>query len=160
MAKRMLLISPDQENLNKKLDITHIDKPFYSITPIDRKLSTLDTELNNIINNSSLHIDNKLNLYQDVLTKYIDVVNYKNKIKFPLQMSKAPLKYIAGRDTIEKEIMEGLPVTMRNAARIILNKIKNNTSHITWDAMGQVVFNGKTLTNSNLYDLIHDVVSK
>ena len=55
----------------------------------------------------------------------------------------------------DKQIIDSVPKTMQNHAKLLIQKLKNHSDVISWNDHGQLV-----LDNSNIVDLVNDVMRK
>ena len=49
---------------------------------------------------------------------------------------------------------------MQNRAKLLIQKLKDHSDVISWNDNGQLVLDGSTILNSNIVDLVNDVMRK
>ena len=60
----------------------------------------------------------------------------------------------------DKQIIDSIPRTMQNRAKLLIQKPKDHSDVIRWNDNGQLVLDGSTIPNSNIVDLVNDVMRK
>ena len=60
----------------------------------------------------------------------------------------------------DKQIIDSVPKTMQNRAKLLIQKLKNHSDIMSWNDEGQLVLDGSTIPNSNIVDLVNDVMRK
>ena len=60
----------------------------------------------------------------------------------------------------DKQIIDSVPKTMQNRAKLLIQKLKNHSDVISWNDNGQLVLEGSVVPNSNIVDLVNDVMLK
>ena len=62
----------------------------------------------------------------------------------------------------DKQIIDSIPKTMQNRSwsKLLIQKLKNHSDVISWNDNGQLVFDGSIIPNSNIVDLVNDVMRK
>ena len=60
----------------------------------------------------------------------------------------------------DKQIIDSVPKTMQNLAKLLIQKLKDHSDVISWNDNGQLVLDGSTMPNSNIVDLVNDVMRK
>ena len=174
-AKKMILIDPDKFNQTKPLYPPIRDGLVKSIL-------NLDDEMKYILTNNNIDERTKATAYQQVLQRYIkqsdayenapyeklknisignngsdksfetNNLNEKNEVKFndgeTLRNSK-----------IEERVLKTVPKYLHGKASVLIDYLNNNPQ-ISWDERDQLVLNGKTVLNSNIVDIINDLLRK
>ena len=59
-----------------------------------------------------------------------------------------------------KQIIDSVPKTMQNRAKLLIQKLKDHSDVISWNNNGQLVLEGSIVPNSNIVDLVNDVMRK
>ena len=57
----------------------------------------------------------------------------------------------------DKQIIDSVPRTMQNRAKLLIHKLKDHSDVISWNDNGQLVLEGSIVPNSNIVDLVNDV---
>ena len=60
----------------------------------------------------------------------------------------------------DKQIIDSVPETMQNRAKLLIQKPKDHSDIIGWNDNGQLVLEGSIVPNSNIVDLVNDVMRK
>ena len=60
----------------------------------------------------------------------------------------------------DKQIIDSVPKTMQNRAKLLIQKLKDHSDIISWNDNGQLVLDGSTIPNFNIVDLVNDVMRK
>ena len=60
----------------------------------------------------------------------------------------------------DKQIIDSVPKTMQNRAKLLIQKLKDHSDVISWNDNGQLVLEGSIVPNSNIVDLVNDVMRK
>ena len=60
----------------------------------------------------------------------------------------------------DKQIIDSVPKTMQNRAKLLIQKLKDYSDIIRWNDNGQLVLEGSIVPNSNIVDLVNDVMRK
>ena len=71
--------------------------------------------------------------------------------------STTPSQQLNGTD---KQIIDSVPKTMQNRAKLLIQKLKDHLDVISGNDNGQLVLDGSTIPNSNIVDLVNDVMRK
>ena len=71
--------------------------------------------------------------------------------------SAAPSQQLTATD---KQIIDSIPKTMQNRAKLLIQKLKDHSYVISWNDNGQLVLEGSIVPNSNIVDLVNDVLQK
>ena len=181
MAKEMILVDPAMwtalNNSNNKSTNTQS-------TPLSNNIATrvvrqTDKDISNILS-SDLDPNEQAFLYSQALQKreqYADqtpahliqnkLLSNINPIRAAAAVPAAqgspiikPEKIRAGLDpTIEREIVDTLPVSFAGKADRLVRKMKQG-GVLGWNAHGNLTFRGEIIPNTNVVDLVSDVVRK
>ncbi len=122
-----------------------MEPKFVKPTIKDNALSKLDTELSEILN-SKLNDDLKMKLYSSVFRKY---KAYDHE----------PTSYVNPLDTLEENVIKSTPQNLQYKAKRILTQLgKDSDVNFTQD--GKLVYKQVPIEESNILDLVSDVMSK
>ena len=61
-------------------------------------------------------------------------------------------------NTADKQIIDSVPKTMQNRAKLLIQKLKDHSDIISWNDNGQLVLEGSIVPNSNIVSLVNDVM--
>ena len=134
--------------------------------PVAQSVRDLDNDMRDILERQELSVSDKAHLYQKTLQSYLTRINqYRGK---PLGM--VDIKPLEGAEEektesvlpgsaleIEKSVLESVPMTMKKKAERLLHHLKQN-SDLHWNERGEISLQGQTVKNSNLIDLVNDVL--
>lgn len=125
-------------------DITQIVKP------VDKTLGTLDSEMTSIINNPNIALDLKLQKYNQVLQRYKFLQTERNKpYSIEIEEHNPKLDF--------EVILRGIPEKKIPIAKLLTDFIsKQDNIHI--EDTGEITVDGQRIRNSNIIDLVHDLV--
>ena len=142
-----------------------------SLSPNLRKYYEARQEMNDWLEKDDLPEDTKATMYAQQLQR---VNQLKNQVfrpePSPVQMithteqtvtsesdSTTPSQQLNGTD---KQIIDSVPKTMQNQAKLLNQKLKDHSDVISWNNNGQLVLEGSIVPNSNIVDLVNDVMRK
>ena len=60
----------------------------------------------------------------------------------------------------DKQIIDSVPRTMQNRVKLLIQKLKDHSDVISWNDNGQLDLEGSIVPNSNIVDLVNDVMRK
>ena len=60
----------------------------------------------------------------------------------------------------DKQIIDSVPKTMQNRVKLLIQKLKDHSDVSSWNDNGQLVLDGSTIPNSNIVDLVNDIMRK
>ena len=64
------------------------------------------------------------------------------------------------KDPWEEEIIGSVPVTLKERARLLIRRIKNSNGKLGWNTRGELTRSGIPIPNTNIVDLVGDVIRK
>lgn len=127
------------------------------ITPNLDSVIKLDNEMEKILNNKNLTIDQKYAQYQEILERYL---TYRRK---ETQQSSHPITIQDSniKRNVEDEILQLLPSkgNVKNKATQLMNILKTKPNIINWDEDGKLYYKNNLIPNSNIGDIIYDLVN-
>ncbi|KAG8235182.1 hypothetical protein J437_LFUL015488 [Ladona fulva] len=134
------------------------------------RISRLDEEMKNILHTESISDNDKWNMYRENLLKYLNHVERQKKPTYlplvdipgtPDQDKTSGSRNLedgeSGKVALGDEILNSVPQTFRRKASLLHDRILRS-GKITWDSRGVVTIDGRTIPQSNITDLINDVV--
>ena len=142
-----------------------------SLSPNLRKYYEARQEMNDWLEQYDMPEDTKATMYAQQLQR---VNQLKNQVfrpePSPVQMithteqtmtsesdSATPSQQLNATD---KQIIDSVPKTMQNRAKLLVQKLKDHSDVISWNDNGQLVLEGSIVPNSNIVDLVNDVMQK
>ncbi|KAK3105817.1 hypothetical protein FSP39_006339 [Pinctada imbricata] len=145
--------------------------------PTIKSMTRLDDEMQSILQRDDLSMGEKVKAYEQKLQRFlifddkyenrppvkVQVVRGttapKNDASFNTDQSIGVDQGSSTTDPIESEIMKSVPKTMRNRAELLLHKIKSKPD-MKWNDRGELVYKGERIKNSNIVDLVNDVLRR
>lgn len=145
-AKKMVLVDP---SLLEKMSQFQKNAP----DPISR----FDQEMQLILNKRNDDREKWL-LYNQILQKYLNVLNHTRRpVELPMiEDSVKQKKEIVDSDDGFQNIVSVLPKSCSSKALLLLHKLKDGG--VTWSDNGVVSFEGRSIEDSNIIDLVYDLV--
>ena len=142
-----------------------------SLSPNLRKYYEAEQEMNDWLEKDDVPEDTKATMYSQQLQR---VKQLKNQLfrpePSPVQMisqteqtmtsesdSASPSQQL---NTTDKQIIDSVPKTKQNRAKLLIQKLKDHSDVISWNDHGQLVLEGSIVPNSNIVDLVNDVMRK
>lgn len=113
-------------------------------------LKSLDSQIENILNNKALPSDVKYNLYSQVINKYTDVrENMQKPTKVTVNKISEPQQVY--------DLYENIPKNMHKKVKKLINFI-NSLENVSITPNGAVNIDGHELRNSNISDIVTDFI--
>ena len=169
-AKKMVLVDPRMlENLGNHGNATvPIIQPETQV--IDMTVKSLDEGLRKILDAPNMAEDEKAKLYSHYLGQYIAMKKkqthlYRGVVQPetspPLQdmESSKPSVSQAQAEAIRDEVIRSIPKPMRKQGELLLERISRDPE-MGWNQRGELVVSGNTIPNSNMVDLVNDLLRK
>jgi hypothetical protein len=124
-------------------------------------MDTLDKKTESILEREDLSTDECLKIYHQSFTRHLNVHDDYRPRPVVSRVSTSPPAVIetVTKDTIEEEILESIPKTMKTKAEPLVRKMKADP-HIAWSEKVELKYKGKTVRGSNVVDLVNDVLHK
>ena len=147
------------------------------INPVTKMLSSLDKEMQQVLDRTDIPDDEKAKLYQQTLQQYRA---YSDKKKEPVKISivpttpstpsavgidqvdkgqDPPLKDEIVMDGVEQDVLESVPKSLQKKARLLLQKIKQHGA-VAWNEKGELTYDGNPLPGTHMVDLVNDVLRR
>lgn len=157
-AKKMALVDP------RLVESLLLPQQQQSSTPRSRVLSSLDSDMKDILERSDLSERDKVASYNQLLSRYntieaaraaqpvrVSMVNAGGGGK-EIPPAAAPLS-----EAVEREIVASMPKTLKGKAGLLIEKMKADPL-CRWNDRGEFVYDGKTIAGSNMVDLVNDLM--
>ena len=137
-------------------------------------LRDVDQQMRDVLGKNDMNLEDKANLYQQTLWRYLKRFGqYKDKPLGTVQVKQdeRDKTILLGSETtatedvkydssaIEQDVLQSVPKTMRSRAERLLQRIKSHPD-VTWNPRGEIEYQGHLVKNSNLTDLVNDVLKK
>ena len=132
--------------------------------PVEQRvkvMDTLDKKMESILEREDLSTDERLKLYDQSFTRYLNVHDDYRPRPVVSKVSTSPPAVIETetKDAIEEEILESVPKTMKTKAELLVRKMKADPN-IAWSEKGELQYKGETVRGSNVVDSVNDVLRK
>ena len=83
------------------------------------------------------------------------MITHKEKTMTSESGSATPSQQLNATD---KQIINSVPETMQKREKLLIQKLKDHSDVISWNDNGQLVLEGSIIPNSNIVDLVNDVM--
>jgi hypothetical protein len=132
--------------------------------PVEQRvkvMDTLDKKMQSILEREDLSTDERLKLYDQSSTRYLNVHDDYRPRPVVSKVSTSPPAVIETetKDAMEEEILESVPKTMKTKAELLVRKMKADPN-IAWSEKGELKYREETVRGSNVVDLVNDVLRK
>ena len=142
-----------------------------SLSPNLRKYYEARQEMNDWLEKDDVPEDTKATMYSQQLQR---VKQLKNQVfrpePSPVQMITQTERTMTSEsdsatlsqqlNATDKQIIDSVPKMMQNRAKLLIQKLKDHSDVISWNDNGQLVLEGSIVPNSNIVDLVNDVMHK
>jgi hypothetical protein len=120
-------------------------------------MDTLDKKIQSILEREDLSTDERLKLYDQSFTRYLNVHDDYRPRPVVSRVSTSPPAVIEAetKDAMEEEILESVPKTMKTKAELLVRKMKADPN-IAWSEKGELKYKEETVRGSNVVDLVND----
>ena len=143
--KKMTLVDP---RLLNQLQQQQPSKPIRNITV--NSMNQMNETMKETLEDPTLSDTDKVQLYNQSLMRHNFV---EDKVQ-PQPTSSTVLD-----ETVEDDILDSVPKTMRQRAARLIRKIKSSSS-IRWNDRGELIYKGNVYPNTNISDLVNDVLRR
>ncbi len=143
-------------------------------SPATKATNVLDTEMKDILDRRDISEDEKVKLYNQILSRYL---TFDNQRKQPLEMklteptleqtfkpehdpSDKKTTTSGQSQVIEDDVIDSVPRTLRKKAERLLKHLKFDQDVVDWNQKGEVLVDGTVIQGSHLVDLINDALRK
>ncbi len=172
-AKKMILVTPEALSSVK-------DRP---VSPAVTNVAKLDRELQQILERHDLLPFDKVQLYNQVLQRYLTYYNQsaKKPIAITVSRDKSFNVHDSANDPVDippenDELLEGavggvdpidadadkllmnFPVSLKTKAKSLLELIKNSGGILNYNEHGELLAEGEVVPGSHISDVIYDVL--
>ena len=169
-AKKMILIEPrvlesmqQQQQQQQQQQETRQD---YDTT--SRDLKETDQSMQAILESDG-HVQDKANAFQQALRGFLNRFDeYKNRPLGRVQLTPPEQSTLdqdrqppptQKTDAVEEDVMISVPANLKKRAARILQRLKADPE-VRWNDRGEFEYRGRLIKNSNLTDLVNDVLKK
>ena len=132
--------------------------------PVEQRvkvMDTLDKNMQTILEREDLSADERLKLYDQSFTRYLNVHDDYRPRPVVSRVSTSPPAVIETetKNAIEEEILQSVPKTMKTKPELLVRKMKANPN-IAWSDKGELTNRGETVRGGNVVDFVNDVLRK
>ena len=139
-----------------------------SLSPNSRKYYEARQEMNDWLEKDDVPEDTKATMYAEQLQRMNQLKNQVVRPEpSPVQMITHMEQTLTSEsDTsqqliaFDRQIIDSVPKTMQNRAKLLIQKLKDHSDVISRNDNGQLVLDGSTIPNSNIVDLVNDIMRK
>ena len=162
-AKKMVLVDPRMLQ-SPAVNTVHITQP--ETTAIDITLRGLDGGLQRIMENANLPMDQKAKLYTNHLQQYLTMKDKQTNAytpPLPPPPPPTPTQFASTSATappsaaVEEEVMQSIPSKLQKQGRMLMDRVKRDPD-MSWNERGELIAGGKVVPNSNMTDLVNDIL--
>ena len=157
----MIISEEEYERLKKRPKISN---------PIKREFFESEKQMKDVLNESEIPNDEKIRLFTENLNhmkKQYDELIKPKQVRLATNQEKDPEEPIAkeeeslvNKPSLENSLIKSLPKSNQVTAELILNHLKNFPKIIKWNEFGELIYKDETIRESNLTDLISNVLSQ
>lgn len=164
MTKKMLLVDP-------RILESHGSQAPPVPDATSQSIRELDEEMRNVLDQGELDFENKTKMYNQALWRYLRRIGqYREKplgyvnLKTPEHTVVDESQQVISNEPVasslmEKEVLRSVPNSMQKKAERLLSLVKTNPD-LKWNDRGEIFFQGQLIKNSNLVDLVNDVLRR
>ena len=120
--------------------------------PFLHQLSTLDQQLQTILNDNSIPPELKLQKYTQTLQRYQSLKSQQIPMSQPAKLAQPKID--------AEEVLEAVPKPFKHKARLLMQHMKKHDELFDWTPDGQLKYQGKPISGSNVLDLVYDFSRK
>ena len=157
----MIISEEEYERLKKRPKISN---------PIKREFFESEKQMKDVLNESEIPNDKKIRLFTENLNhmkkQYDELIKPKqvrvatNQQKDPEESFTREEESLVSKISLENSLIKSLPKSNQVTAELILNHLKNFPKIIKWNEFGELIYKDETIRESNLTDLISNVLSQ
>ena len=142
-----------------------------SLSPNLRKYYEARQEMNDWLEKDDVPEDTKATMYAQQLQRVnqlknqvfrpepspVQIITHTKQTMTSESDSVTPSRQLSATD---KQIIYSVPKTMQNCAKLLIQKLKDHSDVISWNDNGQLVLDDSIIPNSNIVDLVNEVMRK
>lgn len=166
-SKRMVLVPEEFMDMMER-------KENIQTAPMTKSMIRLDKEMDGILEDGKKATDDKISQYHQDLQRFLEIQEKKKQyiptVKIHEEKTPRPTSQeddtsneeshepgvVEKRHLSDDEILESVPKNSRTLARSMINRLKANREHISWNDKGVTTINGHPVPGSNIIDLVND----
>lgn len=121
-------------------------------SPLSRKLSQLDEEMRQVLEQTDVGEYTKATLYRDILSKYLNV-KHQMQQPTPIPIVEQSIENVPHRPIS----LDLFPKHFQTRAQHLLQHIEKEPT-LGWNDRGEVLVRGQPIANSHVVDIVNDLV--
>ena len=162
-SKKMILIDP---RVLDSLRSSPTPNPWTS------SLQEMDHRMKDILNRSDMTMEDKAQAYHQTLQRYLHrldqvkrqslgsvTIQTPTTIEKPSVVMDVPENPSSSSDKVSSRILDSMGKTFKKKARMILQHVEDHPD-MSWNERGEFVWKGQRIENSNMLDLVNDLMRK
>ena len=166
-AKKMYLVDPRMLSSRSCLPVEETSTPAWNSTQSnDLTAQGLSNSFRSILQRTDMAEDQKVKLYGNYLQQYLnrvqkDAPGHTREIVLNDTSSKS-LQSTSTEDEnkqLEIEVVNSAPKNLQKQARLLMQRLKE-AADMGWTAKGELILDGDAIPNTNIVDLINDLLRK
>jgi len=168
-AKKMVLVDPKSIGVSTQsvinppaVDVPKVVQP--ELGAIEVTLHGLQHGLQQLLQNHDLPPDDKMKLYSNFLQQYLTMRRkqrgvYMHPSGVSLKVPVVEEKKEESIQRIEAQVVDAVPKPLQKYARLLLDRVKEEPE-LGWNERGELVVEQQVVPQSNIIDLIGDLLRK
>src|ERR1700678_1445619 len=124
------------------------------IEPICHSLYEIEQSIADLLDDDNISDSDKVQLLIQMQSRYNRIYDNRDK-NFELTVKESPQM---GKMNDATSIIQTLPKQLQKKAKDVITAIQNSDGVVGWDEKNHLMIDGKPIENSNLSDLIKDLV--
>ena len=141
--------------------------------PLLKAMTGLDREMIDVLQREDLSSEEKANQYDQLLQRYrkyddkyhnrppkrVQIVKQISEKEDEVQGIEGDVSAKASTDEVEQEILQSVPKSMEDRAKLIIQRI-NADNNMQWNDSGEFIYKGEKYKGTNMVDLVNDILRK
>ena len=128
--------------------------------PTLNQLSLLDNQMKMVLDDPTMPPELKLNQYYATLRRYGAIQDNSKPAPIAVRIEPPKLQQVEASSrelpVPENQILESVPKAQQRSTKVLLDHIKDNPN-VEWDrSTKELMYQGKKIANSSIYDLAND----
>lgn len=161
-SRKMFLIPEEMMRLIQ-------DKTMIQTSPLIKSMSSLNQQMNNILDDASMPAEMKIKNHDQMFQRYLNYQkqqeNHIPTVKIHSSVESKPQEPqlqkpqdgpSENKPISDTEILDTVPKRFRPQAEGLLRWMKKSPEAVQWDDKGEVILDGKSIRGSSISDLIND----
>ena len=166
-AKKMFLVEPRMLSTRQCLPAEESATPTWSSSQSnDLTAGGLSNSFQQILKRNDMTEDQKVKLYDNYLQQFLNRIQKDGSgqtaaVALNDASTKSSESLCSNDESkqLESEIVNSAPKNLQKQARLLMQRLKEATD-MGWTAKGELILDGTTIPNTNIVDLINDLLRK